>query len=101
MNARSLLLVAFVSSALSSPAAQFDIKDESQFKSVVRDEATVQKLGTGMGFLEGPTWYVPSAKSGILVFSDIPKNEIKKFVPGAEVATFRQPSNNANGNTTD
>ena len=56
-------------------AADFDIKDEAEFKKIVPASASVTKLGGGMKFLEGPCW-VP-VDGGYLVFSDIPANELK------------------------
>jgi gluconolactonase len=35
------------------------------------------------------------------VFSDIPANQLKKWTKAGGVTVFRDPSNNANGNTTD
>jgi gluconolactonase len=77
--------------------ADFVIKNDAEFKKLFPEGATLQKLGTGMGFLEGPTW-VPTA-DGFLVFSDIPNNELKKWTQQEGITTFRKPSNNANGNT--
>src|SRR5215210_271978 len=82
-----------------SLAADFDIKSESEFAKVVGEGAKLEKLGTDMGFLEGPTWY--PGEGGFLVFSDIPGNELKKWTPEGGVTSFRKPSNNANGNTVD
>jgi gluconolactonase len=93
------VLFAWVTSALCVVAAEserFVIKNEAEFRKCVAPDAQVQKLAGDMKFLEGPTWY-----SGFLVFSDIPANELKQWKPGGSVTTFRNPSQNANGNTTD
>jgi gluconolactonase len=58
----------------------------------------VVKLAGDFMFTEGPTWI---KSGGYLVFSDIPKNEMKQWSPAGGVATFRSPSQNTNGNTTD
>lgn len=80
-------------------AADFDIRNEIEFKRCVPAGAKVEKLAGDMGFLEGPQW-VP-AGGGYLVFSDIPNNELKKWTSSGGVTTFRKPSNNSNGNTLD
>lgn len=100
MRAKNRFLIILLSVfAWSSLAADFDIKNESEFAKVVPEGAKLEKLGTGMGFLEGPTWY--PGDGGFLVFSDIPGNELKKWTPQGGVVSFRKPSNNANGNTVD
>lgn len=80
-------------------AADFDIRNASEFAKCVSSTATLDQLGTDMKFLEGPQW-VPS-NGGFLVFSDIPSNELKKWTPTGGISVFRSPSNNTNGNTLD
>jgi gluconolactonase len=80
-------------------AADFDVRDESAFAQCVAADAKVEKLAGNMKFTEGPTWVGRS--DGFLVFSDIPSNELKKWTAAGGLVTFRQPSNNTNGNTTD
>src|SRR5215213_2964514 len=97
MNPRSLLLSTLI--CLNLQAADFDIKDEAQFGKIISASARLVKLGTGMGFLEGPAWN--AVDGGFLIFSDIPNNELKKWTPEGVISTFRRPSQNANGNTLD
>lgn len=85
--------------ALHSTAADFDIRDEAEFRKVIAADTKVEKLADGFGFTEGPVW-VP-AGGGYLVFSDIPKNQLKKWTRADGITTFREPSSNANGNTLD
>ncbi|HMJ66794.1 MAG TPA: SMP-30/gluconolactonase/LRE family protein [Candidatus Binatia bacterium] len=80
-------------------AADFDVKDDVEFRKIFPEGAAVERLATGLQFVEGPTWV--SADGGFLVFSDIPANELKKWTRDGGLTTFRQPSNNSNGNTTD
>lgn len=80
-------------------AAEFDIRDESEFKKIVGSSAQVKKLAGDMGFLEGPVWN--PAEGGFLIFSDIPANQLKKWTETSGLSVFRQPSQNANGNTLD
>jgi len=65
---------------------------------IVASGAQLQRLASGMQFIEGPIW-IPA--SGSLVFSDINANEMKRWSPAAGLLTFRKPSNKANGNALD
>src|SRR5688500_13295235 len=84
---------------VSLDGADFDVRDQGQFKQLFPDGAKVEKLADGFGFTEGPTWV--RAEGGYLVFSDIPNNRLIKWTKSNGISTFRQPSQNANGNTTD
>ena len=61
--------------------------------------AAVERLGTGTRWAEGPVWF---GDGRYLLWSDIPNNRILRYEEetGA-VSIFRQPSDNANGNTRD
>ena len=65
---------------------------------IVASGAQLQRLASGMQFIEGPIW-IPA--SGSLVFSDINAREMKRWSPTAGLLTFRKPSNKANGNALD
>ena len=82
--------------ALCAFAADFEVKDQAQFKKIFPAGAKVERLATDFQFIEGPAWM----PAGFLVFSDIPANHLKKWSPSG-VSVFRSPSNNANGNTID
>lgn len=94
----------FASFALLAPAvlpltaADFQIADAAEFARCVPADAKVEKLAGEFSFIEGPVWI---KAGGYLVFSDIPKNELKQWSPACEVKTYRAPSFNANGNTLD
>ncbi len=49
----------------------------------------VEKVSDGHEWLEGPAW---DAAHGRLLFSDIPKNRVMQWAPGAGTAVFLQPS---------
>jgi gluconolactonase len=80
-------------------AADFDVVDKPAFEKMFPTDAKVERLATDMKFTEGPAWM--TSEGGFLVFSDIPANELKRWDAKKGVSTFRQPSNNANGNTVD
>ncbi len=82
--------------ALAAAAADFTVVDEKEFGKIFAPAAKVERLATGMQFVEGPVWML----GGYLVFSDIPADELKKW-DGTALTTFRKPSGNANGNTLD
>jgi gluconolactonase len=89
------LLLLVVLATARADAAAFDIRQEAEFNKLVPAEAKIEKLATGMGFLEGPAWH----PAGYLIFSDIPNNELKKWTPTEGVTSWRKPSGSANGNT--
>jgi gluconolactonase len=82
-----------------APAADFEVKDEAAFQKIFPAGAKVERLATGLQFVEGPVWL--RANGGMLVFSDIPANQLKKWDSRNGLGIFREPSNNANGNTLD
>ena len=70
-----------------------------EFARCVDPAAQVRKLAGDMKFTEGPVWL--SREGGFLVFSDIPADELKRWSAKDGLATFRKPSQNANGNLLD
>jgi len=80
-----------------SPKAAVEAIDES-FKAAVAPDAAVRRIAEGLKFTEGPVW-MDEAKC--LLFSDIPADTIYKWSEAEGLKVFRQPSHNANGNTTD
>ncbi len=93
---RFSLAIAVSTPVLFAAATQIDLPDE--FARCVPADVTVRKLAGDLMFTEGPVWI---RDGGYLVFSDIPKNELKRWSEKEGVTTFRQPSHNANGNTLD
>ena len=76
----------------------FEVLDPS-FNACFVGHARVERLWTGGRWLEGPAWF---AAGRYLVCSDIPNNRMLRFdETDGSVSTFRQPSNNSNGNTCD
>jgi len=76
----------------------YDIIDD-RFKQCIISHARVERLWTGARWCEGPSWFSPGR---YLIWSDIPNNRMLRFdETDSSVSIFRQPSNNANGNTVD
>jgi gluconolactonase len=72
---------------------------DPRFASLVIGHALLDKLWSGMRWAEGPA-YFPAGR--YLVWSDIPNDRMMRFdETDGSVSVFRQPCNNANGNTTD
>lgn len=72
---------------------------DPRFDRCIIGHARVERLWTGARWSEGPAWF---AAGRYLVWSDIPNNRMLRYDDcNGAVSVFRQPSNNANGNTVD
>ncbi len=72
---------------------------DPRFKALIIGHAKLERLWTGCRWAEGPA-YFPAGR--YLVWSDIPNDRMLRFdETDGSVSVFRQPSNNANGNTVD
>lgn len=72
---------------------------DPRFDRCIIGHARVERLWTGARWSEGPAWF---AAGRYLVWSDIPNNRMLRYDDcNGVVSVFRQPSNNANGNTVD
>jgi len=80
------------------PDPRIEVLDE-RFLKLRLFSASVEQLFTGLRWAEGPVWFGDGRS---LLVSDIPNDRILRWdeASGA-VSTFRQPSNNANGNFRD
>jgi gluconolactonase len=58
----------------------------------------MEEIASECLWTEGPVWF---GDHGCLLFSDIPNERILRWMPGAGVSVFRQPSGYANGHTRD
>lgn len=74
----------------------FEVHDPT-FAAFVLGNAPVKRLATGFDWVEGPVWF---GDQQCLLFSDIPNNRILRWCEDG-IATFRSPSNYANGHTRD
>jgi gluconolactonase len=95
MNLQTLLTALTLMAATTIATAQQD----DRFRELVPDPAKLEKLGTGMKFVEGPVW--TDENGGFLIFSDIPASELKIWTKDGGVATWAKQSNQTNGNTRD
>ena len=97
---RALLIVTTVCFSLPARADDFVAAEAEQFAMLFPEGAKVEKLAGAMRFTEGPVW-APGEGGGMLLFSDIPADEIRKWTRAEGLATFRAMSRGANGNTLD
>ena len=74
-----------------------EIRDPA-FLGVVGEEIRVEQVATGFGFTEGPVW--DKARRQI-IWSDMKHDHVRSWTAAGGVRTYRQPSNQANGNTYD
>ena len=64
--------------------------------------STLEQVGTGMRWAEGPVYFPGENNSGYVLVSDIPNNRIMKYSEkDGSFSVFRSPANYANGNTRD
>jgi len=66
-------------------------------KSLAEVETRIDRVSAKHLFTEGPVW-VPE---GYLLFSDVPRNLVQKFVPGKGSTIWREKSNGASGHALD
>ncbi len=71
---------------------------DDRFRQVIGDAVSLERLGTGFEFTEGPIWH-PHEKH--LTFSDMPGDHMRRWYPDGRIETYRKPSNMANGSTYD
>lgn len=75
----------------------FEILDE-RFRSMVLPNASLETLGEGYRWLEGPVWF---ADHDCLYVSDLPNDRILRWSENGGVSVFQCPSDFANGHARD
>jgi gluconolactonase len=75
----------------------YEIADP-RFRSFVLPNASLEKLGEGFAWLEGPAWF---ADQDSLIVSDIPNDRLLRWNAATGVSSFRHPAGFPNGNTRD
>jgi len=75
----------------------YEICDE-RFRSMVLPNASLETLGEGYRWLEGPVWF---ADHRCLYISDLPNDRILRWTADGGASVFRQPSGFANGHARD
>jgi len=65
---------------------------EPEFAAIIDPQAKIQVVTSGFVWTEGPLWVREANGPGYLLFSDIPRNSIMKWVEGEGVSLFMKPS---------
>lgn len=104
MNAlKNLVAGAAVALGMASPALAQNsvnfptigevVRADAGLDALIPADAKIQVLSSGFEWSEGPVW-VPAAgnEPGYLLFSDIPRNSIMKWVEGQGVSLFLKPA---------
>jgi sugar lactone lactonase YvrE len=63
----------------------------------ILDSTQAERLATGFGFTEGPTWH----PDGFYYFVDIRANRLLRLAPGGEAEVVRENTGEGNGTTFD
>ena len=72
---------------------------EPRFRQYILGSSAIERIWTGARWAEGPVWFGDTRS---LIWSDIPNNRMLRWSEEtSQVSVFREPSNNANGNTRD
>ena len=72
---------------------------DKRFQPYVLGSAALERIWTGGRWTEGPVWFGDLRS---LIWSDIPNDRMLRWSEETgETSVFRQPANNANGNTRD
>ena len=75
----------------------FDIRD-SRFAHYILANAELEELAAGFRWIEGLVWM---GDSNCLLFEDLPRDRTMRWIEGAGVSVYREPSGYANGQTRD
>ncbi|MFO1006289.1 MAG: SMP-30/gluconolactonase/LRE family protein [Planctomycetaceae bacterium] len=89
----SFSAVASAQDSVNYPTIGEVIRDDAAIDSLIAKETPIQVLSSGFEWSEGPVW-VPAQgnEPGYLLFSDIPRNSIMKWVEGKGVSLFLKPA---------
>jgi len=65
------------------------VREDPRFDALVPPDATIEVLGSGFEWVEGPIWI---KNGGYLLFSDIPNNAVMKWKDGEPIRLFMKPA---------
>ena len=92
------LAVSFASITLAQDSVNYPtigevVRDDAAIDSLIAKETPIQVLSSGFEWSEGPVWVTAQGNEpGYLLFSDIPRNSIMKWVEGKGVSLFLKPA---------
>jgi len=85
--------------SIACQASEVKYVDPGESSRIFPSDVEVKTLASDLQFTEGPVWF--GGREGYLVFSDIPADHLLKWTEEGGLETFRDPSENTNGNTLD
>ena len=68
---------------------------DPRFDAIVPLDATIEVLGMGFAWIEGPVWIATDhggLPAGCLLFSELPRNRINRWQPGKGIDVFLEPA---------
>jgi gluconolactonase len=80
VSVAGILLASTLSAQSAAPSPGPLTKVDPAFDALIDPNATLEKVAGDLGFLEGPLWM----QEGHLLFSDLFKNTVWKYVPGGK-----------------
>ncbi len=94
-NAATLLLCAtsvFAQDTTNFPVLGERIENDAALSKLIAKDAKLEVISSGYIWTEGPVWVNEKNGPGYLLFSDIPRNSIFKWVEGQGAELFMKPS---------
>ena len=89
INPRYFLVFAHLTAAAASLFSQEVLKLDPAFDEIAPPNATLEKIAGGFNrWTEGPVW----TRNGMLLFAEIPANNIIQWIPGQKAGVFMHPS---------
>jgi len=79
----------FKHSAAAGPKLGDFVRLDPRFDKLVPRDAVLDRVADGHTWVEGPVW---DRRNGYLLFSDIPRNTVYRWFPGAGASEFLKPS---------
>jgi gluconolactonase len=92
------LLLVFLGPLCACFSHAADLAHAADMADIVPTGAVVERVATGLGFVEGPTWMAPQK---VWLFSDIPTGRIYRLDHQLTLAVAFDPSYHSNGNRSD
>lgn len=84
--------VVFAQDSVNFPTLGEVVTIDPEFSAIIDPQAKIQVVTSGFVWTEGPLWIRETDGPGYLLFSDIPRNSIMKWVEGQGVSLFMKPS---------
>jgi len=77
---------------LNFPVIGERIEIDAALSDLIAEDAKLEVISSGYDWTEGPVWMPAQGGEGALLFSDIPRNSVYKWVEGKGASLFMKPS---------